>query len=76
MNGSGRRARSGRASQRPDIAVPNTRPSATLMNDEAAYGRSLTYWSMRGKRIPRRTSPTGSTSSSSATVQRSSVASG
>ena len=28
---------------RPDIAVPNTLEIATLRNDDAAYGRSLTY---------------------------------
>jgi hypothetical protein len=42
-SGIGPAANSGRLSQRPVIAVRNTRPSATASNDEAAYGRSLTY---------------------------------
>jgi hypothetical protein len=53
-----------------------TRASATLTNDDATYGRSFTYWSSRANRTPRRISPTGSTSSSRAAVQRSSLASG
>jgi hypothetical protein len=60
----------------PTIAVLKTRAIATLRNDEATYGRSLTYWSRRGKRTPRRIRPTGSTSRSSAAVQLASFASG
>ena len=39
-------ASSGRASQRPgQRRAEHLRDSATLRNDEATYGRSLTYWS-------------------------------
>ena len=68
-------ASSGRDSQRPAIAVLNTRDIATASMLEAAYGRSLTYWPRlkpsppSGPRRPR-TSPTGSTSSSRAAVHR------
>ena len=63
---------------RPASALPKTGASATLRNDEATYGRSLTYCASGNAPVPRprRTSPTGSTSSSSAAVQRSSLASG
>jgi hypothetical protein len=64
--------------QTPDIAVLKAVTSATERNDEAAYGRSLTYSASANPLVsrPRRTSPTGSIDSSSAAVQRSSLASG
>ena len=59
------------------MAVRRARFSATDRNDEAAYGRSLTYWSSSPSACPLpRTSPTGSMSISSTASQRSSVASG
>jgi hypothetical protein len=64
----------------PANALLRTRAMATLKNDDATYGRSLMYCSRAPPSLagPRRvrTSPTGSTSSSSAAVQRSEVASG
>ena len=73
-------ARSGRASQRPVSAVRKASLIATASMLEAAYGRSLTYWPSSPSlfllcRGPR-TRATGSTSSSSAAVHRSGVASG
>ena len=41
-SGIGLLTNSGRSLQRPDIAVPKTWAIATLMNEEATYGRSLT----------------------------------
>jgi hypothetical protein len=66
---------------RPVIAVPNILLMATDMNDEAAYGRSFTYCASEVAAPPdprprSRTSRTGSMSTISAAVQRSSVASG
>ncbi len=75
-------ARSGRASQRPVSAVRKASLIATASMLEAAYGRSLTYWasavSLFLVLLPAgpRTRATGSTSSSSAAVHRSGVASG
>ncbi len=43
-SGIGVAASSGRASQRPESAVRKTSPSAVATIDDAAYGRSLTYW--------------------------------
>ena len=60
----------------PSIAVLNTVTSATENSDDATNGRSLTYSASANAERPRRTSPTGSTSISSAAVQRSSPASG
>jgi hypothetical protein len=63
------------------MAERNTERSATDSSEEAAYGRSFTYWA-RAKPPPLppgpdpRTSATGSTSSSSATVHRSGPTSG
>ena len=74
-------ASSGRSLLRPVIAVPNILLSATARNDDAAYGRSFTYCES-AKPFPRgfprrpRTSSTGSISTISAAVHRSSVASG
>ncbi len=74
-------ASSGRASQRPVSAVRKASLSATASMLEAAYGRSLTYWASSPSlglfrlAVPR-TRATGSTSSSSAAVQRPAVASG
>ncbi len=73
-------ASSGKVSLRPPIAVRKTCPSATASIDDDAYGRSFTWCAMLDapelrKRVER-TSAIGSTSSSSATVHRSSVASG
>jgi hypothetical protein len=76
LSGIGVAARSAWLFDLPPSAVLKTREIATLVNDDAAYGRSLTYWSRRGNRTPRRMRPTGSTSSRSAAVHRSSVASG
>ncbi|MGX1510592.1 hypothetical protein RKD44_001880 [Streptomyces collinus] len=65
------------------MALEKTLLSATARRDEAAYGRSLTYWARaasgappRPLPLPRLTSATASTSSSSAAVQRRSSASG
>ncbi len=73
-------ASSGRSFDLACIAVRKTRPMATASSDDAAYGRSLTYCLSANAsvaRFPRAfTSPTGSTSSSSATVHRCSDASG
>ena len=73
-------ARSGRASQRPVSAVRKASLIATASMLEAAYGRSLTYWASSPSLFlcswcPR-TRAIGSTSSSSAAVHRSGVASG
>jgi len=78
-SGMGAAASSGRASQRPVSAVRKASLIATASMLEAAYGRSLTY---RASSVPAcwrpwpRTSATGSTSSSSAAVHRSGLASG
>ena len=74
-------ASAGRASQRPVSAVRKASFSATASMLEAAYGRSLTYSASspspgRFRPASPRTRATGSTSSSSAAVQRSGVASG
>lgn len=76
-------ARSGRARQAPFSADLNTVVIATESSEDAAYGRSLTYCASaasgappRPLPLPRLTSATGSTSSNSAAVQRSAVASG
>ncbi len=72
-------ASSGLALQCPVRAVLKTSASATASIEEAAYGRSLTYCPRlkSGEDVPReRTSRMGSTSTISAAVQRSSVASG
>ena len=71
-------ASSGRASQRPVSAVRKASLSATASMLEAAYGRSLTYWASSPSLVlvlPR-TRAMGSTSRSSAAVQRPAVASG
>jgi hypothetical protein len=64
--------------QTPFIAVLKTVLSATERDDDATYGRSLTYSASANepRPRPRRISPTGSTSSSSAAVHRASVDSG
>jgi hypothetical protein len=65
---------SGRFSHRPAIAVRNTSVSAVLIIEFTVYACGLTYalsWCSRS-----RASATGFTSSSSAAVQRDSVASG
>ncbi|GAA4340649.1 hypothetical protein GCM10023178_53920 [Actinomadura luteofluorescens] len=57
----------------------NTFAMADARSEDAAYGRSFTYWPSEksGVPLPRvRTSWTGSTSSSKAAVQRCSSASG
>ena len=71
-------ANSGRVLQVPLRALPKTCAMATLRNEVAVYGRSLTYWPIvkRRSKLPSRTRPTGSTSSERATVVRSAVASG
>ena len=75
-------ASSGRASQRPVSAVRKASLMATASMLAAAYGRSLTYWASSPSLclvfLPAgpRTSAIGSTSSSSAAVHRSGVASG
>jgi hypothetical protein len=73
-------ASSGRASQRPFIAVRKSLPSATASRLDAAYGRSLTYCPSvkpsAERPLAERTSAIGSTSSNTAAVQRSAVASG
>ncbi len=73
----------GRVSQTPFMAVRNTVRRATASSEDAAYGRSLTYWASaksgeppRPLPLPRRTSAMGSMSSSRAAVQTSSFASG
>ncbi len=71
-------ASSGLASQRPVSAVRKASLRATASMLEAAYGRSLTYWASSPSLVfvlPR-TRAMGSTSSSSAAVQRPAVASG
>jgi hypothetical protein len=74
-SGIGVAASSGRSLLFPASALPNTCAIATLRNDDATYGRSFTYcWSAPAD--PPRTSPTGSTSSSTAAVHRSSDTSG
>lgn len=78
-SGSGTPSRSGLAAQRPLSAVPQTFPRATASIDDAAYVRSLTYCERANASPPNRlarTRPIGSTSSSSAAVQRSSLTSG
>ncbi len=62
----------------PAIALLNTVTIATDRNDDATYGRSLTYSASANPpdRPPRRTRPTGSISISNAAVHRSSEASG
>lgn len=71
-------ASSGRSRHVPAIALLKTVISATERNEEATYGRSLTYSASANRPAPRprRTSPTGSMSSTSAAVHRSSPASG
>lgn len=72
-------ASSCQALQRPLRAVLNTSAMATPSSDEAAYGRSLTYWARlkSGAFLARDLAiRMGSTSRINATVQRSSVASG
>src|SRR4051794_41105477 len=60
-------ASSGRSLLRPVRAVPKTLLMATDRNDDATYGRSLTYWPSEnplplGPLPSLRTRPTGSTS--------------
>src|SRR6185503_3536705 len=76
-SGNSEAARSGCRSHRPPSAELNQRDSTTESSDDATYGRSLTYWSSAPPLPPRpRTIPTGSTSSKTAAVHASSVASG
>ena len=78
VSGIGVAASPGRVLQVPLSALPKTWAMATLKNEVAVYGRSLTYWPIvnRRSKFPSRTRPTGSTSRARATVVRSSVASG
>jgi hypothetical protein len=71
-------ANSGRSRLLPPSAEPKTWAIATLVKDEATYGRSFTYCPMPPMpAIGRpRTRPTGSISSSSAAVQHWGVATG
>jgi hypothetical protein len=71
-----RRIRQFLAILRPFIAVPNWSAMATDRNDDATYGRSLTYGSSEGPGRRPRTKPTGSMSSRSVAVHRSGVATG
>jgi hypothetical protein len=79
-SGIGVSASSWRSARRPPIAVLNSFPSATLMNEEATYGRSFTYWARAavgdaGPFLPL-TRAMGSNSRTRAAVHRSSDASG